>query len=62
LIREQGLLEEEVNLPIGGRIFSSDYFHRIETIRIRIELEQDLESRGYHVLFYDQYFAGKKVA
>lgn len=61
LIREHWLPEVDVNLPIGWRIFSSDYFHRIETIRIRIDLEQDLERKGYQILFYDQYFAGKKV-
>lgn len=62
LIKEQWRDVNEVNLPIGGKLFHSDYFHRIETIRIRIALEKSLKKIGHHILFYDQYFAWKAEA
>jgi hypothetical protein len=61
LIREHWRDPSEVNLPIWWKLFHSDYFHRIETIRIRIQIEKALEKIGHEVLIYDQYFAWKVI-
>jgi hypothetical protein len=55
------LSPSEIDLPIGNRLFYSDYFHRIETIKIRIAIERSLNKLSYHVLYYDQYFSGKSI-
>jgi len=43
LIKEHGWQKSEIHLPIGSKLFYSDYDHRIKTIDIRIRIEKEFK-------------------
>lgn len=61
LVKEQDWSPSEIQLPLGSKLFYTDYSHRVECIRMRIQIENQLKRAGLMPLEFDMYFAGKSV-
>jgi hypothetical protein len=48
--------EREINYPRGVRIFSRDYFHRVNTVDLHIALRNFVEKNGLETDFFHTYF------
>jgi hypothetical protein len=48
--------EREINYPRGVRIFSRDYFHRVNTVDFHIALRSFAAKNGFEMDFFHTYF------